>query len=237
MNPNLTQCAASGKLLPSSSVVHLKSVRPNIAEIIHKQYPNLLEDASISREILNSARLEYVRTLLTGQLGELTTLDEEVIKSLHEHEIVSEVLNEEEEDKNATFGERLSDKIAAFGGSWTFIMSFAAFMAAWITLNALFLANKSFDPYPFILLNLILSCLAAMQAPIIMMSQNRQETRDRRRAESDYKVNLKAELEIRHLHEKIDYLLHQQATRLMEVQQIQLEAMQEASGNHRKNSR
>ena len=231
MKPTPTPVAASSKRQPSGNPVHLQSIRPNIADIIRQQHPELSDSALISREIVNSARLEYVRTLLTGQLGELTTLDEDVIKSLHDYEIVSEAPDEEEEDKNATFAERLSDKIAAFGGSWTFILSFAAFMAAWITLNALFLANKSFDPYPFILLNLILSCLAAMQAPIIMMSQNRQEIRDRRRAESDYKVNLKAELEIRHLHEKIDYLLHQQATRLMEVQQIQLEAMQEAGGD------
>ncbi len=231
MKPTPTPVAASSKRQASGNPVHLRSIRPNIADIIRQQHPELSDSALIGREIVNAARLEYVRTLLTGQLGELTTLDEDVIKSLHDYEIVSEAPDEEEEDKNATFGERLSDKIAAFGGSWTFILSFAAFMAAWITLNVMFLANKSFDPYPFILLNLILSCIAAMQAPIIMMSQNRQEIRDRRRAESDYKVNLKAELEIRHLHEKIDYLLHQQATRLMEVQQIQLEAMQEAGGD------
>ena len=237
MNSDPTLCAATGMHLPSGNLVHLKSMRPNIADIIRKRYPDLPENAFVGRDILNAARLEYVRTLLTGQLGELTALDEVVIKSLHEHEIVSELPEEDEDDENSTFGERLSDKIAAFGGSWTFILSFGAFMASWIILNVLFLANKSFDPYPFILLNLILSCLAAMQAPIIMMSQNRQEIRDRRRAASDYKVNLKAELEIRHLHEKIDYLLHQQATRLMEVQQIQLEAMQEAEANRGSQSR
>jgi len=220
---------------PSSKPVPLQSVRPTIADLIRKQYPDLTESSLVSREIINTARLEYVTTLLSGQLGELTALDEEVIKSLHDHEIVSEAPDEATEDRNDSFGERLSDKIAAFGGSWTFILSFATFMAVWIILNVVFLTNKSFDPFPFILLNLILSCLAAMQAPIIMMSQNRQETRDRRRAESDYKVNLKAELEIRHLHEKVDYLLHQQATRLMEVQQIQLEAMQDSAEVRTKN--
>ncbi|MEO5713295.1 MAG: DUF1003 domain-containing protein [Luteolibacter sp.] len=221
-------CAATGKQYPARKLVPLVSIRPNVADVIRKQYPDLPEQALVGTEVVNAARIEYVRTLLTGQLGELTKLDEEVITSLHNHEIVSDLPDEDEEDARSTFGERLSDKIAEFGGSWTFIITFASVMAVWIILNAVFLANKGFDPYPFILLNLLLSCLAAMQAPVIMMSQNRQELRDRRRAENDYKVNLKAELEIRHLHEKIDYLLHQQATRLMEIQQIQLEAMQDA---------
>ena len=207
----------------------LVSVRPDVADVIRKLYPDLPEHALVGADVVNAARIEYVRTLLTGQLGELTKLDEEVIESLHKQEIISDLPSEDEEDQTATFGERLSDKIAEFGGSWTFIMAFGAFMAAWIILNVIALSDKGFDPYPFILLNLILSCLASMQAPVIMMSQNRQELRDRRRAENDYKVNLKAELEIRHLHEKIDYLLHQQATRLMEIQEIQLEAMQDAA--------
>ncbi len=227
-------CAATGKQHPARKLVPLISIRPNVAEVIRKLYPDLSANALVGPDVVNAARLEYVRTLLTGQLGELTKLDEEVIKSLHNHEIVSDLPDEEEEDSSATFGERLSDKIAEFGGSWTFIITFASVMAIWIFCNVVFLANKGFDPYPFILLNLLLSCLAAMQAPVIMMSQNRQEIRDRRRAESDYKVNLKAELEIRHLHEKIDYLLHQQATRLMEVQQIQLEAMQDVAQSREK---
>ena len=222
-------CAATGKQYPVRKLVPLSSIRPNVAEVIRRQYPDLPEHALVGADVVNAARIEYVRSLLTGQLGELSKLDEEVIESLHNHEIVSESPSEDEEDATSTFGERLSDKIAEFGGSWTFIMAFGAFMAVWIILNVIALSNKGFDPYPFILLNLILSCVASMQAPVIMMSQNRQEIRDRRRAENDYKVNLKAELEIRHLHEKIDYLLHQQATRLMEVQQIQLEAMQDAA--------
>src|SRR5207253_1421499 len=124
---------------------------------------------------------------------------------------------------------RLSDHIASFGGSWRFISLFGAVLFGWIILNAILLLNRGFDPYPFILLNLILSCLAAIQAPIIMMSQNRAEARDRLRAENDYKVNLKAELEIRHLHEKIDHLLRRQYNRLFEIQQIQIELLQEIS--------
>jgi uncharacterized membrane protein len=130
-------------------------------------------------------------------------------------------------EKKLTFGERLSDRIASFGGSWRFIILFGAVLLVWIALNAVFLVNRGFDPYPFILLNLILSCLAAIQAPIIMMSQNRAEARDRLRAENDYKINLKAELEIRHLHEKIDHLLRRQYNRLFEIQQIQIELLEE----------
>jgi uncharacterized membrane protein len=121
----------------------------------------------------------------------------------------------------------LSDQIASFGGSWRFIILFGVVLVLWIILNGFLLLNRGFDPYPFILLNLILSCLAAMQAPIIMMSQNRAELRDRLRSENDYKINLKAELEIRHLHEKIDHLLRRQYNRLFEIQQIQIELLEE----------
>jgi uncharacterized membrane protein len=106
-------------------------------------------------------------------------------------------------------------------------------LVVWIVVNGVLLVTHAFDPYPFILLNLILSCLAAVQAPIIMMSQNRAEARDRLRAENDYKVNLKAELEIRHLHEKLDHLLRRQYNRLFEIQQIQIELLQEI-GHHKR---
>ena len=132
-----------------------------------------------------------------------------------------------------TLADRLADKIAEFGGSWKFIITFGSVIAVWIVLNVLLLLNRRFDPYPFILLNLILSCLAALQAPVIMMSQNRAEARDRLRAENDYKVNLKAELEIRHLHEKIDHLLRKQYNRLFEIQQIQMELLEEISQRRR----
>jgi len=158
--------------------------------------------------------------------------DKEVIESLQEHEILSSDISKQFETR-LTFGERLSDRIASFGGSWRFISLFGAVLFGWIILNAIFLLNRAFDPYPFILLNLILSCLAAIQAPIIMMSQNRSEARDRLRAENDYKVNLKAELEIRHLHEKIDHLLRRQYNRLFEIQQIQIELLEEIS-RHKK---
>jgi uncharacterized membrane protein len=121
----------------------------------------------------------------------------------------------------------MADRIASFGGSWKFIILFMAVMVAWMTYNVVTLTGDHFDPYPFILLNLLLSCLAALQAPIIMMSQNRQDAKDRIRSENDFRVNLKAELEIRHLHEKIDHLLSRQWERMAEIQRVQLELMDE----------
>jgi uncharacterized membrane protein len=129
-------------------------------------------------------------------------------------------------DSGRTVGERLADRVAQFGGSWTFITAFFLLLAVWMGANVL-TATRAFDPYPFILLNLILSCIAAIQAPIIMMSQRRQEAKDRRRSENDFRVNLKAELEIRHLHEKIDHLLNRQWERLAEIQTLQIELLQD----------
>ena len=140
----------------------------------------------------------------------------------------SENVEAEFEDRR-TLGERLSDHLASFGGSWTFIILFGVWLAIWVLFNQTVPAREQFDPYPYILLNLILSCIAALQAPIIMMSQKRLEAKDRLRSESDYRVNLKAELEIRHLHEKVDHLMTRQWQRLAEIQQMQLEIMHEAS--------
>lgn len=134
------------------------------------------------------------------------SLHDRVKSSIDDKKILSRDLVTEEADEG-TFGERVADKVAAFGGSWTFILSFSGILIVWIATNALLLLNKGFDPYPFILLNLVLSCVAALQAPFIMMSQNRQEVIDRKRAENDYMINLKAEIEIRELHDKIDELV------------------------------
>lgn len=221
-------CAVTGKSHATSQLKLLRELQPGIAQALRERHPALNDDSLLSMEAVNAARLEYVRTLLEKQVGDLTKLDEEVVDSLHKQEVLSErPLSESEEIQQLTFGQRLADKIADFGGSWTFILTFCGFLALWIVVNAGLLLTRPFDPYPFILLNLMLSFLASLQAPVIMMSQNRQEARDRQRAEGDYKVNLKAELEIRHLHEKMDYLLHQHATSLMEVQQIQLELLRE----------
>src|SRR6266576_512800 len=219
-------CQICGRaFLPQNGAIG-DNVRPSLAEFIKSQRPNWNPQEFICLGDLGAFRRDYVKQALEDEIGELTSLDHEVIESLREHEVLTENI-EKQFERKLTFGEHLSDKIAEFGGSWKFIIVFGAILLGWIVLNALVLLNRAFDPYPFILLNLILSSLAALQAPVIMMSQNRSEARDRLRAENDYKVNLKAELEIRHLHEKIDHLLRKQYNRLFEIQQIQIELLEE----------
>jgi len=210
---------------PHSGMV-AELIRPSLFEFIKKKLPDLDSKAFICFEDLGKFRKDYIKEVLEDEIGELSVLDQEVIESLEQHEILSADI-EKQFEKKLTFGERLSDRIAEFGGSWKFLITFGAVIVVWIGANAVLLATRAFDPYPFILLNLVLSCLAAIQAPVIMMSQNRAEVRDRLRAENDYKVNLKAELEIRHLHEKIDHLLRRQYNRLFEIQQIQVELLEE----------
>ena len=152
------------------------------------------------------------------------------------HQIVRDTIKEEQLIVNnllhppievLTSGQALSDKVARFGGSWKFIILFAVILAVWIIFNATLPEKDRFDPYPFILMNLILSTIAALQAPIIMMSQNRQEEKDRMRGENDYLINLKAEMEIRSLHQKIDLLLEEQIKTLFETQAKQFKMLEE----------
>ena len=225
-------CQICGKTKSFNSGVIGENVRPSLAEFIKTHRPDWDSQGFICFDDLGAFRKGYVKHVLEAEIGELTALDQEVIESLQQHELLSENI-EKQFERKLTFGERLSDRIAEFGGSWKFISLFGAVLLGWIALNAAVLATRAFDPYPFILLNLILSCLAAIQAPIIMMSQNRAEARDRLRAEYDYKINLKAELEIRHLHEKLDHLLRRQYNRLVEIQQIQIELLEELGRRRR----
>jgi uncharacterized membrane protein len=201
-------------------------IRPSLLDHLKKQHPEWNGTGFVCFDDIGDCRKEYVKEVLQDEIGELSTLDNEVVESLRQHEIISENISSQF-DRKLTFGERLSDRIAEFGGSWRFLITFFSILLAWIVINGVLLLTHAFDPFPFILLNLILSCLAAVQAPVIMMSQNRAEARDRLRAENDYKINLKAELEIRHLHEKIDHLLRRQYNRLFEIQQIQIELLEE----------
>ncbi len=197
-------------------------------EYIQQRFPNLDDSSNLSGPQLDELRRTYIEQLLQEELGELTEVEKTVVKSIGRKKILSGNLRLKK-DKEPTTGERLADKVASFGGSWTFIIIFFSFLLCWIILNIWWLRNRGFDPYPFILLNLLLSCIAAIQAPIIMMSQNRQEAKDRSRSEHDYKVNLKAEVEIRLLHEKIDHLLLHQNKRLLEIQKVQIELMESIS--------
>lgn len=161
---------------------------------------------------------------MAKEIGELSDPEKTVLSSMANNNTLTDKIDGEENQLIST-GQRIADKVASFGGSWTFIISFLVFIFIWIAINIFWLANKNFDPYPFILLNLILSCLASFQAPVIMMSQNRQEEKDRDRAKKDYMINLKSELEIRTLHEKVDHFIMDQHQELLEVQKIQIEMM------------
>ncbi|MFM8568809.1 MAG: DUF1003 domain-containing protein [Candidatus Kapaibacterium sp.] len=169
---------------------------------------------------------DQIRQMLLDEDDQLKKLHDIVAKTIEEEGLVVENLLHPPMD-TLTAGQRLSDRVARFGGSWAFILSFMGLLVLWIITNAFVLADRSFDPYPFILLNLILSCVAALQAPIIMMSQNRQEEKDRQRSENDYMVNLKAELQIRSLHQKIDLLFEKQLKALINSQAEQLSILEE----------
>ncbi len=219
-------CQICGKKGSQSELLRASMLRPVVVDLIKKKIPNWSDNGFICLEDMNRFRSEYVFSIIEAEKGELSELEKEVVESLMTHEILSSHVDQEYEAQ-LSFGQRLSDTIARFGGSWIFIIIFIAVMAIWMTANSYLLLSKPFDPYPYILLNLVLSCLAAIQAPIIMMSQNRTEAKDRLRAAHDYQVNLKAELEIRQLHQKIDHLLSRQWERLVEIQEIQLELLSE----------
>jgi uncharacterized membrane protein len=203
-----------------------QDLREGIFNLIKSEYPEFRDDCYISLEELNQYRRHYLSSLIVEEDGEIDVLDRDVMNAIRNNSVLSENI-EETIGETLTTGQRLADKIATFGGSWTFILTFFIVIILWISMNVWILASKSFDPYPFILLNLILSCVAAIQAPIIMMSQNRKEHKDRIRSENDYKVNLKAELEIKLLSEKIDHMLVHQNKKLLEIQQIQTDYLED----------
>jgi len=220
-------CSVCGNRVKLSEVLPVELVRGAIIKAIQEKVPELpLEGGFICLNDLNRFRKEYIEDVLEEERGTLTRLEQEFVESLAERELLSKNINIEFE-RDLSFGERLADKVAEIGGSWGFILAFSAVVAMWVILNSIALLKSHFDPYPYILLNLVLSCLAAVQAPIIMMSQNRQDAKDRLRSEYDYKVNLKAELERRHLNERIDLLLRHQWQRLLEIQQIQIDILEE----------
>ena len=214
----------SRKEFPVTEQISGKLLRHSILDLIRKEHPDFSEDNFLSISELNYYREKYITDYLTKETGELSELEKRVLAALTDKTTLTDKLDGDK-DKKLTFGQKIADKVATFGGSWVFITIFGVFLVLWIAINVFWLANKGFDPYPFILLNLILSCIAAIQAPVIMMSQNRQEDKDRQRAKKDYMINLKSELEIRTLHEKMDHLVLHQQQELMEIQEMQIEMM------------
>ncbi len=214
----------SNSEFPISNRVSGKMVRQPILNLIQKDHPLFTADKFLSISELNYYREKYIENFLTDQIGDLTELEKTVLVALKDNTTLTDKIDVEDKE-TMTYGQKIADKVATFGGSWTFIISFGLFLLIWISINIFWLANQAFDPYPFILLNLILSSLAAIQAPVIMMSQNRQEEKDRERGKKDYMVNLKSELEIRMLHEKIDHLIINQQQDALEMHKVQIEMM------------
>lgn len=204
--------------------VHLKTIDTDIRSFILQKNKKLTIESQIPFITFMNYHFEYIKEKIIQDQNETKKINQEMLEQLKNKQIISQNLNTTINQK-ATFGQKSADAIAKFGGSWPFIFLFVVILGSWILLNTLHFLGLSFDRYPFILLNLVLSYLAAIQAPIIMMSQNRQATRDRIAADHDYQTNLKAELEISLLHEKIDYLMSQQWQQMLELQQLQIELL------------
>ena len=215
--------AISEKEFPIIDRIKGSMIRKSILDFIQNEHPNFTENDEIAISELNLFREKYIAGFLLQEVDDLNSLEKKVFDAVQSETTITNKLDLD--TKKYTFGQQLADNVAKFGGSWTFIISFMIFLIIWIFVNFFIFLNKGFDPYPFILLNLILSCIAALQAPVIMMSNNRQEEKDRERAKNDYMINLKSELEIRMLHEKIDHLIMHQEQALIEIQKVQIDMM------------
>jgi uncharacterized membrane protein len=221
--------ATKKEVIPENSI-RADEIRPSIYKLMKDDNPDLALDSYISDDEHKKYRMRQLSMLVQEENGDVDKLEQEVVDAISNNKILSENI-EDTTDAALTVGQKVADKVADFGGSWKFIIIFFTFILFWMGINIWYLFSKPFDPYPFILLNLILSCLAAIQAPIIMMSQNRQEDKDRIRNEHDYQVNLKAELEIKILNEKLDHLMINHNRRIFETQAIQTEILQDINND------
>lgn len=228
-------CAITQKVLPVDELIPVQQLRKPLLHILKQQHPGVDLNGQISLEALMQLRKTYIEQLLTKELGSISDLEKDVIDSISQNEVLSENIDNSA-GKKSSLGDRVADKVASFGGSWTFIIIFFIVLIVWMCVNAFLLREKGFDPYPFILLNLLLSCIAAIQAPIIMMSQNRQEAKDRIRGEHDYKINLKAELEVRLLHEKMDHVLQDQKQKLHDIEKMHMEVLKLLTASNSKSN-
>lgn len=224
----MVTCSVCKSEMPADQLTPAGVVQPAVAALIREDHAGWSDDGLICRDDLSRYRRRAVESMLETDRGELDALEAQVLASINDQALVSENPNDAFREESSV-GQKVADSVAAFGGSWRFILGFLFFLIAWIVINSLILLFRPFDPYPFILLNLILSSLAALQAPVIMMSQNRQEAKDRLRSQGDYRTDLKAELEVRLLHEKLDHLQAHQWQRLLEIQRLQVELLEELS--------
>jgi uncharacterized membrane protein len=219
-------CSITGKIHHHEEGLLWEELRPSLQQFFKSQNLNLKQGSFISYNALNDFIRRYINQLSKEEVKAHSSLVQRV-HSQYKNDETLKPIKTSLDDAPSNYGQRMADRIADFGGSWKFIIIFLSFILVWMMINVFFLLNKGFDPYPFILLNLILSCLAALQAPVIMMSQNRQEDKDRQRAEYDFKVNLKAETEIRLLHEKLDHILLHQNQSMVELFQLHLDILQQ----------
>ena len=222
MNGRLKQCSVCKKSFPIHKLHPNALIRDNLFDYIQKVHPSITRHDYSCVDDLRILNAHYYEEVLVKEKGVLTALEREVIDSLRQQELITENSNIQYEEQ-ITLGDRLADKIARFGGSWYFLGSFAFILLVWMAINTIALIKQEFDPYPFILLNLVLSCLAAIQAPIILMSQNRQAARDRVKTDQDYLVNLKAELQIRQLNSRFDLFTKHYWQMMTEFQKSQTE--------------
>jgi uncharacterized membrane protein len=216
----------SGKSFPINEKVSGESIRKALMELIRRDKPEFDSSQPMALSELNIYREKYIADYLSREVGELSDLEKKVFDSMKNHSSICCTRAGRKEPK-PPLGVRISDRMTRFGGSWAFVIIFGSIIVIWMGLNIFWLANPAFDPYPFVLLNLLLSYLSTLQAPVIMMSQNRQNAKDRERSREDYMVNLKSEIEVRTLHEKLDHLMMYQQQELIEIQKIQIDMLDE----------
>lgn len=219
-------CSITGKNFPEAEGLEWQDVRPSVREFLKAMHDNLDEHSFISYDAFNNLLKTYIASVAAQEIKEHRDLSDSMEDRFRTDATLQPLTFNDAEEK-LSFGQRLADRIADFGGSWPFIIIFLTFLFSWMIFNTFILRGKAYDNYPYILLNLILSCLAALQAPVIMMSQNRQEAKDRIQADYDFKVNRKAEVEVRLLHEKLDHLLLHQHQNMIHLLQMQMDIIQQ----------
>lgn len=222
--PKVT-CSLCDSVVEGRTLASPQKLENRILDLIRKDRPEWEGKRGICPSCLEQYRAKKFVTYLEAEYQKLSEIEHAVVSKITRRGRVSRVVHADL-DASMTFGERVADKVAQFGGSWRFIGLFGGILVAWMIMNTWVLATRPFDPYPFILLNLVLSTLAALQAPVIMMSQNRQAHKDRMQANQEYEINLMAEIEIRDLHDKLDSLRFKQWHELWHIQKRQIELLE-----------
>src|SRR5262245_25683075 len=223
-------CSLCGTVVEGRTLASPQKLENRILDLIKKDRPEWEAKRGICANCLEQYRAKKFIDYLEAEYRKLSEIEQSVVSKITRRGRVSRVVHQEF-DASMTVGERVADKVAQFGGSWAFIGLFGGILIAWMMVNSWVLLHP-FDRYPFILLNLVLSTLAALQAPVIMMSQNRQAAKDRMHAQQDYEINLMAEIEIRDLHDKLDSLRFKQWHELWHIQKRQIELLEHLCERH-----